>query len=152
MAEEKYLSALEIVQKMMKKDAFSTWLGIELVAIERGFAKIKLTVRDEMLNGFGIAHGGIAYSLADSALAFAGNSHGQKAVSTNTNITHFAKVKAGDVLTASTIEHSKGERIAHYQVNITNQNNESVAALNGSVYRSSKTWTHEEAQKKETEL
>lgn len=152
MAEEKKLSAWEIVEKMMKKDAFSKWLGIELVVIEQGFAKIKLTVRDEMLNGFGIAHGGIAYSLADSALAFAGNSHGQRAVSTNTTITHFVEVKAGDVLTASTIEHSKGERVAHYQVNITNQNDENVAALSGSVYRTSKMWQHEEEQKEETEL
>lgn len=144
MAEDQHLSAMEIVQKMMDKDLFSQWLGIELVEVKRGFAKIKLTVRNEMVNGFGIAHGGIAYSLADSALAFAGNSHGNQAVSTNTNIAHFSKVKSGDVLTASTIEHSKGGRIAHYQVNITNQNNENVATLNGSVYISSKTWKHNE--------
>ena len=152
MAEEKTLSAWEIVEKMMSKDAFSKWLGIELVVIEEGYAKIKLTVRDEMLNGFGIAHGGISYSLADSALAFAGNSHGQRAVSTNTTITHFVEVKTGDVLTATTTEYNKGERIAHYLVNITNQNDENVAALSGSVYRTSKLWVKAEEIKKQTEL
>ena len=152
MEEGKVLSAWAIVESMMKTDAFSKWLGIELVVIEEGYAKIKLTVRDEMLNGFGIAHGGISYSLADSALAFAANSHGQRAVSTNTNITHFVKVKSGDVLTASTIEHSKGDRIAHYQVNITNQNEENVASLNGSVFRTSKLWIKEEEKNEETEL
>ncbi|NEN24836.1 hotdog fold thioesterase [Cryomorpha ignava] len=152
MAEEKRLSAWEIVEKMMNKDAFSKWLGVELVVIEEGYAKIKLTVRDEMLNGFGIAHGGITYSLADSALAFAGNSHGQRAVSTNTTITHFVEVKAGDVLTAATVEHNKGERIAHYLVNITNQNDENVAALSGSIFRTSKLWLHEEEKKEETDL
>ena len=152
MAEEKTLSAWEIVEKMMSKDAFSKWLGIEIVVIEEGYAKLKLTVRDEMLNGFGIAHGGITYSLADSALAFAGNSHGQRAVSTNTNITHFVEVKAGDVLTATTVEHNKGERLAHYQVNITNQNDENVATLSGSVYRTTKLWVQEVAKKDDIEL
>lgn len=151
MAEEKKLSAWEIVEKMMAKDAFSKWLGIEIVVIEEGYAKLKLTVRDEMLNGFGIAHGGITYSLADSALAFAGNSHGQRAVSTNTTITHFVEVKAGDVLTAATVEHNKGERIAHYLVNITNQNDENVAALSGSVYRTAKLWVQEEEKKEDPE-
>ncbi len=141
MAEETKMSAWAIVEKMMEKDAFSKWLGIEIVAVEDGYAKIKLTVRDEMLNGFGIAHGGISYSLADSALAFAGNSHGQVAVSTNTSISHFVEVRSGDVLTAVTHEYNKGERVAHYQVNITNQNDENVAAFSGSVYRTSKLWT-----------
>ena len=149
MAEESNMSAWEIVEKMMEHDAFSKWLGIELIVIEDGYAKIKLTVRDEMLNGFGIAHGGICYSLADSALAFAGNSHGQRAVSTNTSIAHFVEVKSGDVLTAITHEFNKGQRVAHYQVNITNQDDEHVALLNGSIYRTSKYWTKESEEEKE---
>jgi len=149
MAEESNMSAREIVEKMMEHDAFSKWLGIELVVIEKGYAKIKLTVRDEMLNGFGIAHGGIAYSLADSALAFAGNSHGQKAVSTNTSIAHFSEVKPGDVLTAVTHEVNKGRRVAHYQVNVTNQDDDDIALFNGSIYRTSKYWIKEVAQEKE---
>lgn len=144
MSEKGKLSAWDIVAKMMKKDAFSKWLGIELVVVEEGYAKIKMTVREEMLNGFGIAHGGIAFSLADSALAFASNGHGQKAVSTNTSITHFKGTKAEDVLTAETHQHNIGEKIAHYQVIITNQNEEQVAVFNGSVYRTSKIWEAEE--------
>ncbi len=143
MAEKGRLSAWDIVEKMMEKDAFSKWLGIELVVVEEGYAKIKMTVREEMLNGFGIAHGGIAFSLADSALAFASNGHGQISVSTNTSITHFVGIKAGDVLTAETHQHNIGEKIAHYQVVVTNQNDEQVAVFSGSVYRTSKIWSHE---------
>ena len=68
----------KIVDKMYQNDAFSQWLGIEVVEVKDGYCKLNMTVRKEMLNGFQIAHGGIAYSLADSALAFASNSHGRK--------------------------------------------------------------------------
>ena len=68
----------KIVDTMYQNDAFSQWLGIEIIDVYEGFCQLKMTVRKEMLNGFQIAHGGIAYSLADSALAFASNSHGRK--------------------------------------------------------------------------
>lgn len=144
MADKSKLSAWDIVEKMMEKDAFSKWLGVELVVIEAGFAKIKMEVRDEMVNGFNIGHGGIAYSLADSALAFASNGHGLIAVSTNTTITHFKSIKAGDELTAQTHEHNIGEKIAHYQVTVLNQDDEQVALFGGSVYRTSKRWEDQE--------
>ena len=66
-----------IVNKMFDQDAFSQWLGIEIVDVSDGYCQLKMTVRNDMLNGFKIAHGGIAYSLADSALAFASNSNGK---------------------------------------------------------------------------
>lgn len=144
MAEKRKLSGWDIVEKMMEKDAFSKWLGIEIVVIEEGYAKIKMKVREEMLNGFGIAHGGITFSLADSALAFASNGHGQKALSINTSITHFKGIKADDVLTAETHQHNIGEKVAHYQVVITNQEDEEVALFSGSVFRTSKVWEIEE--------
>lgn len=144
MSEKGKLSGWDIVGMMMEKDAFSKWLGIELVVVEQGYAKIKMTVREEMLNGFGIAHGGIAFSLADSALAFASNGHGQKALSISTSITHFKGIKAEDVLIAETRQHNIGEKIAHYQVVVTNQDQEEVALFSGSVYRTSKTWEAEE--------
>lgn len=146
MEDKSDMTAWEIVEKMMETDAFSKWLGIELIVIEEGYAKVKLTIRDEMVNGFGIAHGGISYSLADSALAFASNSRGLIAVSTNTSISHFVEVRPGDVLTATTHEHSKGEKLAHYHVSISNQNEENVALFIGSVYRTAKLW------KKKTEV
>ncbi len=151
MEEKSKMSAWDIVETMMETDAFSKWLGIELVVIEEGYAKIKLTVRDEMVNGFGIAHGGISYSLADSALAFAGNSRGLVAVSTNTAISHLVEVKPGDVLTATTEEHNKGEKLAHYHVKISNQNEENVAVFSGSIYRTTKVWKEKTEEEAETE-
>lgn len=133
-------SAWKIVEAMMKKDAFSKWLKIEVVVIEAGYAKLKMKVTEDMLNGFGIAHGGITYSLADSALAFAGNGHGKIAVSTGTSISHFKQVKSGDTLTAEAREVNLGEKVGHYQVDIMNQDEELVAMFFGSLYRTAKNW------------
>ena len=84
----------------MDHDAFSKWLGIEVIAVEAGFATLRMTVREEMTNGFGIAHGGISYSLADSALAFASNGGGNQSVSLETAIHHLKPVQSGDTLEA----------------------------------------------------
>src|SRR5678816_4709885 len=77
-----------IVDRMYNEDYFSQWLGIQRLEEEPGFCILQLEVRPEMTNGFGIAHGAITYALADSALAFASNSHGRKAVSIETSINH----------------------------------------------------------------
>jgi len=141
MAEQKKTpSSWKIAETMMKKDAFSQWLGIEMVVIDKGYAKLKMKVRDEMLNGFGIAHGGITYSLADSALAFASNGTGKMAVSTGTSIAHYKQVQSGDTLTVEARETNLGEKVAHYQVIVQNQDEENVASFFGSVYRTSKDW------------
>ena len=130
----------KIVNKMIEGDAFSQWLGIEIIKVEEGFCELNLTVREEMTNGFKIAHGGITYSLADSALAFASNSHGRKSVSVETSISHTKQCLVGDVLTAKAIEKSISHKIAIYEITITNQNNETVALFKGTVYRTSKDW------------
>lgn len=130
----------EIVQKMMHLDYFSQWLGIERLVEEAGKCVLQMTVRKEMLNGFGIAHGGIAYSLADSALAFAANGHGRHAVSVETSISHTLAVREGDILTASAEEESCTKRIAIYLIRITNQKGEKVAIFKGTVYRTEKIW------------
>lgn len=132
--------AENIVGQMMDKDAFSKWLGIEILKVEPGKAVLKLVVKPEFLNGFEIAHGGIAYSLADSALAFASNGHGNIAVSSQTSISHFAPARLGDTLTATATELNKSNRLAHYQIAILNQNEELVAQFTGVVYRTQKTW------------
>ena len=126
--------------QMYDNDAFSKWLGIELVEIKHGECEIKLTVRKDMLNGFGIAHGGITYSLADSAFAFATNSIGHQAVSIETNISHTAKVIEGDVLTAKTTCINKTRKFAIYHVDIKNQEDQRVAAFKGTVYYTGKDW------------
>jgi acyl-CoA thioesterase len=132
--------AKKVVDKMISGDAFSQWLGIEVLEITEGFCKLKMTVKDEMTNGFNIAHGGIAYSLADSCLAFAANADGIQAVSIETSISHTKKVANGDILTATSKEMNKSNKTALYYITITNQDNLEVAHFKGTVYRTGKEW------------
>lgn len=132
--------AVKVVDTMYANDYFSQWLGIERIKIEPGHCTLKMKVKRDMLNGFGIAHGGITYSLADSALAFASNSHGRKAVSIETSISHTEQVKEGDVITAVAEEVKASNKIGIYNITITNQNNEKVALFKGTVYRTSGEW------------
>ncbi|MFO0356798.1 MAG: hotdog fold thioesterase [Sphingobacteriaceae bacterium] len=134
------LTPKKIVDTMMAKDFFSQWLGIEVLEINEGHCKLKLTVRKDMLNGFGIAHGGITYCMADSALAFASNSYGNQCVSIETSISHTAKVKEGDVLTAEAKELNRGHKIAIYEVNILNQDEKNVGLFKGTVFNTEKKW------------
>jgi len=130
----------KIVDRMFNNDPFSQWLGIERIEDGAGKSVLRMSVRKEMLNGFGIAHGGICYSLADSALAFAANSHGIQSMSIETSISHTKKVIEGDVLTAKAKEISLTTRIGIYQIDISNQDNEIVALFKGTVYRTGKEW------------
>ena len=135
---------MKIVDKMFDQDAFSQWLGIEIVDLSKGYCKLKMKVRGEMLNGFHIAHGGIAYSLADSALAFASNSNGKKSLSVETSISHTISIKDGDELTATTEELSLSDKIGVYLITITNKDNQKIAYFKGTVYRTSKDWFSED--------
>ncbi len=132
--------ARKVIDKMISEDSFSQWLGIEVLEITEGFCKLKMTIRDEMTNGFNIAHGGISYSLADSALAFAANSDGIQSLSIETFISHTKKVFAGDILMAESKEISRTNKFATYSINITNQENTVVAKFKGKVYRTKKKW------------
>jgi acyl-CoA thioesterase len=132
--------AKKVVDKMYENDAFSQWLGIKRIKDGAGISVLQMTVRKEMLNGFYILHGGISYSLADSALAFASNGHGRKAVSVETSISHTHACKEGDVLTTHTQEMSLSNKIGVYQITITNQEDKTVALFKGTVYRTSKNW------------
>ena len=135
--------AKKIVDKMYQNDAFSQWLGIEVIEIKDGLCRLRMIIREEMLNGFQIAHGGIAYSLADTALAFASNSYGRKSLSIETSISHTASLKVGDVLTAETKELSMTDKIGIYLINIKNQNNKEVAIFKGTIFRTSQKWITE---------
>ena len=108
--------------------------------VDKMISKLQLKVRDEMTNGFAIAHGGIAYSLADSCLAFAANSDGTQAVSVETSISHTKKVLSGDTLIATSKEMNKSIKTALYYITITNQDNLEVAHFKGTVYRTGKEW------------
>ncbi len=126
--------------RMYENDAFSKWLGIEILDISQGYAKVNMIVREEMTNGFKIAHGGISYSLADSAFAFASNSWGEQAVSIETSISHTRPVNIGDVLTAETSLENRSKRLAIYNVRVTNQDNKVVALFKGTVFHTGKEW------------
>jgi len=130
-----------IVQQMMDGDAMSQWLGIEVLESGPGVCTCRMTVREEMVNGFGIAHGAITYALADSTLAFAVNAQGQHAVSVTSTIQHLAAVQVGDVLTARAIPRADGGRIAHVDVEVTNQRGDRVAWLTATGYKRSSSWT-----------
>lgn len=132
---DKQKLAVKVVEKMMADDAFSQWLGIEVIDIKPGYAKLEMQVRKEMVNGFNVGHGGIAFSLADSALAFASNSYGRVALALENNISFTKKVNPGDMLKATTEELSRGRRIAVYNVTISNQDDTKVALFRGTVFR-----------------
>ena len=136
--------AERVVARMYDHDPFSIWLGIERLLVARGRCELRMTVREEMLNGFSIAHGGITYSLADSCLAFAANSHGIQSVSVETSISHTRQVKAGDVLTATSEEMSLSRSIGIYHITVRDQEGRTVALFKGTVYRTGKSWFPDE--------
>ena len=140
--------AKKIVDKMYRNDWFSQWLGIERVIIEAGHCILKMKIRKEMLNGFGSTHGGIAFSFADSALAFASNAHGRLSVALDCNISFPVAVREGDVLTCEAKELSLTAKTGTYLIEVKNQKNQNVAFFKGTVYRTSKEWFPEDTNNK----
>ena len=127
--------AERVVEGMLAKDEFSRWLGLEVVTVAPGSCTCRMTIRDEMVNGFGFAHGGIVFSLADSALACAANSHGMVNVSIDNSISYPAAIHVGDVLTAVADLESRTRRLGFYRVRVTNQDATAVALFRGTVYQ-----------------
>lgn len=130
--------AERVVAGMLAQDAFSRWLGLEVTALGPGTCTCRMTVRGEMVNGFGVAHGGIVFALADSALAFASNTTGKVNVSIDNAISYPAPVHAGDVLTAAAEEESRSRRLGFFRVRVTNQNQQAVALFRGTVYQTTR--------------
>ena len=127
-----------VVTHMMQHDLFSQWLGIEVLAVSAGYSKIKMTVRNEMINGFGIVHGGIAFSLADSAFAFACNNRNVLSVALDTSINFTKPVHVADILIAEAKELHNGKSTGLYHITITNQHNHMVALFKGTCFRTNK--------------
>lgn len=134
------MSPKEIVDEMMRLDAFSQWLGISVDVIEKGNCELSCVVTGDMLNGHQIAHGGISYSLSDSALAFASNAHGKKAVSIETSISHVYSVKENDKLRVVCEESYRGKTVGIYHVSIFNQDDVLVSRFKGTVHISANVW------------
>ncbi|MEO8765593.1 MAG: hydroxyphenylacetyl-CoA thioesterase PaaI [Ginsengibacter sp.] len=122
----------------METDLFSQWLGIEIIEIRAGYSKIKMAVRSEMMNGLGIVHGGIAFSLADSSFAFACNSRNNLSVALDTSINFLKPAHVGDELTAEANEIHNGKSTGLYQVTITNQRGHTIAVFKGTCFRTNK--------------
>lgn len=128
----------KVVAHMMEQDLFSQWLGISIIEIKAGYSKIKMTVRPEMINGFGIVHGGIAFSFADSAFAFACNNRNVLSVALDTSVNFIKPIHAGDTLIAEALEIHNGKSTGLYEVNIYNQHEHLVAKFKGLCYRTDK--------------
>jgi acyl-CoA thioesterase len=131
-------SAKAVVDHMMEHDLFSKWLGIKVLDVTEGYSKIKMTVRSEMMNGLGIVHGGIAFSLADSAFAFACNNRNNLSVALDTSINFLKPVHVGDELSAEAKEIHNGRSTGLYQIIITNQSGHTVALFKGTCFRTNK--------------
>jgi len=132
--------ANRVVDKMLDGDKFSQWLGIEKILSDPGHCILKMKIREEMVNGFGIAHGGICFSFADSALAFASNAYGRLSVALECSISFPVAVNVGDELACEARELSLTNKTGTYLIEIKNQKNENVAFFKGTVYRTSKEW------------
>ena len=127
-----------VVSHMMQNDFFSQWMGVEVLEVKEGYSKIKMTIRQEMVNGFGIVHCGIPFSLADSAFAFACNNRNNLSVALDVTITFTKAVNVGDVLTAEAEEIHNGRSTGVYLIHVINQKNEQVALFKGTCFRTGK--------------
>ncbi|RMG66512.1 MAG: hydroxyphenylacetyl-CoA thioesterase PaaI [Calditrichaeota bacterium] len=127
--------ALRSVHHMLENDPFSQWLGVEIVHLAPGEVTLEMAVRREMLNGFGVIHGGVLFALADSAFAFASNSHGRVSLALECNITFMEKVLEGDRIQAVAREERCGRHIGVYTITLLRNGREKVALFRGSVFR-----------------
>ena len=116
---------------MWKDDRASQALGMELLEVRPGYARLRMLVRPEMTNGHGICHGGFIFLLADSTFAYACNSHGQRAVAVGAEIHFLASAHEGDLLVAEGVERHLGGRSGLYDMLVVDQNERQVALFRG---------------------
>lgn len=134
------MQANEIVNRMMASDPFSQWLGLNVTHVTNGSCSLEFTLREEMMNGFGQAHGGVLFSAADSALAFASNGRGRVAVAIDASVSFTTPGKAGDRLFVTAEEIHLGNKTALYEIKTVNERGELVSFFKGSVYRTGKVY------------
>lgn len=135
---DKDVLAKKVADRMMETDYFSNWMGVKILDVKESYSKIEMTLRKEMLNGFGIAHGGITFAFADSAFAFACNSDGKITVALDVSISFPKAGKEGDVLTAEAKMINKTNRTGLYMIEVRNQQNDLVALFKGTCYKTEK--------------
>lgn len=122
-------------EAMYANDRASQALGMRVIEVRPGFAKLSMPVRDDMLNGQSACHGGLIFSLADSAFAFACNSHGGTVVAAAASIDFLAPAQRGDELTAVAVERWRSKRNGVYEVTVANQRGETIALFRGRSHR-----------------
>lgn len=120
---------------MLNQDEFSKWMGIKLVEVREKYCLLEMPVKAEMINGLKTVHGGITFSLADSALAFSSNNTNEASVALNCVINFTKAVRMGDVLTAESILISDTRKTGIYDISIKNQDQVLVASFRGTVYK-----------------
>ena len=128
----------QVVDHMLEKDAFSRLLALIVDEVKEGYCKLHFTVRADMLNGFDVLHGGVTYSAADSAFAFASNGYNRLTLALTTTIDYFETGKVGDVITVEATEESLRLKTGVYLVRVTNDNGKLIALLKGTGYRTDK--------------
>ena len=131
------ISPEEVLKRMLKKDRFTEWMGLQVTEIRTGYCKLIYRVNENMLNGFDSVHGGVLFAAADSAFAFACNSHGHLTVALDVSVSFTKPAKTGDMLQVEAIEVFLGNKIGIYDVRTTNGKGELVAILKGTAYRTS---------------
>ncbi|WP_291163152.1 hydroxyphenylacetyl-CoA thioesterase PaaI [Gemmatimonas sp. UBA7669] len=128
----------EVVAHLMRRDAFSQLLGMEVLEASEGRAVLRMAVREDMVNGFGTLHGGALFSLADSAFAFATNGGGTLSVAIDMHLGIPVASYPGDVLVAVAVEQSQSNRLAFVDVTVRNQREQIVGHFRGTVYRTTR--------------
>lgn len=139
---EEQALAERVVSSMMAADAFSQAMGMEVIDVRPCAATVRMTVRDDMRNGFGVCHGAVPFALADSALAFASNTHGSITVSIENSITYPKPIVPGDTLTAVAEQESETNRLAFFRVTV-HRGEEIVALFRGTVYKTNRSFFSE---------
>ena len=129
-----------ITELMMKSDRFSRWLGLEIEECSTGYCRLHYRITEDMINGFHTVHGGILFSAADSAFAFACNSHGLLSVAHDVSITFTRPSRVGDLLTVEAKELYLGQKTGLYEVRTTNAEGKLVALFKGTSFRTSRVW------------
>ncbi|WP_302082587.1 hydroxyphenylacetyl-CoA thioesterase PaaI [Salinibaculum rarum] len=122
-------------RERIESDAYCETLGIDVVDLDAGSARTRLTVTEDLLNFHGTPHGGAIYSLADAAFAAASNSHGTTAVALETNISYLEAVDVGETLTATAEETHIAGKTAEYEIEVTDEGENRIATFRGRVYR-----------------
>ena len=133
------MDGAKIPYKMLSQDAFSQWMGIEILECEVGRCKVGMTIRREMLNSMMKAHGGVSYTLADTAFGFTANTRGKYAVSIETSINHISALDEGDYLTAEATLDEQRTKVGFNIIEVK-RGDELVALFKGVVYRTQKDW------------